>query len=185
MPGELPSLSLTPSVTSEGATRSPTPSPPESPVITPTPTTVAGPLGSSYTMEYGPKRTILSDEVLTTKRVRKQRHLGLLTTITDLSGFTLGLNQALFFAFKQRKILVSSLPPPPKHWKAMLKHPRHQGFLEATQKEHNRIASQGTFEPVASLPKGHKATPPRQSLQYGFRPTSRILLGFWCHTKRV
>lgn len=157
----------TPSITSAlGATRLHTLSPSESPEPPTMPTTssaspavATGPSGLLYIMEYGLEHTILSNKVLTTKRVRKQRYLGLLTTTTDLSGVTLGLDQALSFALEQRKILVSLLPLPPKYWKAMLKHPHHQGFLKATQKEHTRIVGQGTFEPVASLPEGHNAIP--------------------------
>jgi hypothetical protein len=124
------------------------------------PTSVTSPHRLSYTYDYGPAKTILNDEILTTNRICRARHLGLLSTVNDLSGFHLGFNQALSFASAQTKLLVSSLLDPPEHWRQMLRHPNHQGFLEATQKEYNRIASQGTFEPVqASALQGQNPIP--------------------------
>ena len=50
---------------------------------------------------------------------------------------------------KPKGLHRDSLPPPPKSWKQMLKHPYKEEFLQAAEKEYRGLESKGTFEYIA------------------------------------
>ena len=54
-----------------------------------------------------------------------------------------------------------TLPPPPKSWKSMLKHPHFTGFRAATDKEYRVLLNKGTFEytEITRLPKDQQLLP--------------------------
>ncbi|KAE9971412.1 hypothetical protein Vi05172_g11817 [Venturia inaequalis] len=75
------------------------------------PTAFDGPSGSSYTYEYAPPKTILNDEILSSRRQRKKVYYGNITTISlsSHSGLNLAHHQAMSFASTQKKIHIDIL----------------------------------------------------------------------------
>jgi hypothetical protein len=56
------------------------------------------------------------------------------------------------------KVMQSQLPPPPKGWKEMLKHPHHLGFRAAAEKEFRSLEQRSTFKPT-TRPTGKQVLP--------------------------
>jgi hypothetical protein len=57
------------------------------------------------------------------------------------------------------RIHISTLPPPPAHWRAMLKHPHGDGFRKAAQLEFEAIEGRGTWEIVDKSTVNQKIIP--------------------------
>jgi hypothetical protein len=62
------------------------------------------------------------------------------------------------------------LPPPPKHWGAMLKHPESKGFINAAEIEYTNLFMAGTFEFIdeTSVPQGTLPIPLMWVFSYKF-----------------
>lgn len=90
--------------------------------------------------KLGPEKTINTSDIITTKRVRKQRHDDFISIASKnlLSGFNRGFQHALSFASSLSKLL-GVLPDPPEYWQQMLHHPHSSGFVPATSKEYTHI----------------------------------------------
>jgi hypothetical protein len=52
------------------------------------------------------------------------------------------------FAIGLRRVHREQLPPPPRSWKELLKHPQHEGFRAAAEKEYRDLERRQTFRLV-------------------------------------
>ena len=70
------------------------------------------------------------------------------------------LNEAIYAAFMTgtRRIHRDELPPPPKNWRELQKHPHRAGFNAAMRKEYQAVADRGTFV-IEPRPYRHQVLP--------------------------
>ena len=56
------------------------------------------------------------------------------------------------FAIGLRRLHRDQLPPPPRSWRELQRHPNREGFLAAAEKEYQDLERRRTFQPVPKTP---------------------------------
>jgi hypothetical protein len=102
---------------------------------------------------------------------RQQRYAYALSYLQEDSG----IRQAFASASSSKlRPHISQLPPEPKSWKAMLKHPESKGFKEAAQEEIKQLQANETWEEVSS-PQGHQVLPLTWVFKYKTDPEGYLV----------
>ncbi len=80
---------------------------------------------------------------------RGQAHAALIATTSRLSSYYSSFAVGIFQkAETSEQLHRDKLPPPPKNWKELQKHPHKQGFLGAANKEYDQLKKRNTFRAV-------------------------------------
>ena len=85
------------------------------------------------------------------RKPRSQAYTAILEQPQELSGYHAAFTAGMTVTQKPisvPKSMQHQLPPPPKNWKEMLRHPHSQGFRAAAEKEFWSLKQRGTFTPV-------------------------------------
>jgi len=92
------------------------------------------------------------------KNARREAYFAALDDVEELSGYHSAFTAALADSKRPHR---DSLPPEPKNWKEMLRHPFATQFTQAAQVEFDELCKRQTFQPVAkdTIPREHKILP--------------------------
>ena len=94
------------------------------------------------------------------RRMRQDAHYAALEQPDEKPGFHAAFAAGHIYNRQQKveqspipKTLQHQLPPPPKSWKEMLRHPHSQSFQAAAEKEFRALEQRGAFKPTSRPPK--------------------------------
>src|SRR5205814_5567998 len=80
------------------------------------------------------------------KRTRRSAYITVLQQSDKLIGYYASFNTAIRAGGVTKPLHQDILPPPPKSWKQMQKHPYAKEFKKVVDKEFNALLNKGTFE---------------------------------------
>jgi len=75
---------------------------------------------------------------------RRAAYVAALNHVQDLSGYS----QAFAVGLRHPRIHYNQLPPPPRNWSELQRHPHKEGFVKAAQTEYQAFQSKRTFREV-------------------------------------
>ena len=93
-------------------------------------------------------RNIDSGNIIQGSRTRRSAYTTVLQQTDKLVGYYTSFNTAVKAGGITKPFHQDALPPPPKSWKQMQKHPHAIEFKKAADKEFNALLNKGTFEYV-------------------------------------
>ena len=82
------------------------------------------------------------DHIISERTRRRQAYLTTLQEPKKLHAYSSA------FATGLKRLHRDQLPPPPRSWKELLRHPQHEGFRAAAEKEYRDLERRHTFRPV-------------------------------------
>jgi hypothetical protein len=107
---------------------------------------------------------------------RREAHLiSVEKAATDLTGFLVAFPAGLEPTKEPlKRFHRNDLPPEPKNWRQMVKHPHRDGFMKAAHREFTELNGKGTFRPVVR-PKNEEVIPLTWTYLYKFDTEGYLL----------